>query len=130
MEQRTAPPRLEPEYLYLLICIQVLQDGVIDDEEQEYLDHLRTVLGISDKESGDLLARARAEYENGHLVEGGNLDPETAFESACVLAWADGWLEEKEKILLRLVGRIFKLSEDRANEIMASTRAGSPAKSS
>ena len=113
--------------LFRLACLEVYRDNQVDEEERVFLQRLQQLLRIPPEMAKEILAEAKAYCATNPSPEAGPLEPVTLFDLACQLAWADGELEDREKMILIGLGKFLELAPDRCEAILASHAPAAPA---
>lgn len=108
--------------LFRLACLEVFRDGQVDEPERELLKRLQQALRIPPEAAQGILAEARTYCLENPSPEAGPLEPETLFDLASQLAWADGELEDREQKILLALGQVLALEPARCQEILARHR--------
>ena len=99
---------------FMLVLVEVMRDGVIEDAEKRFLENLKKFLKISDEDYNKMYNHVLKQIAlKGKLDKGesGKFNPKRVFRNLCKAALRDGVLQDSEKKILIAASKLFKISE-------------------
>jgi Flp pilus assembly protein TadD len=106
-----------------ILLEEVYRGGTASEEERKTVRYLRKALKLEDDAYKAVKARVKELFKAGQLAGPGEMDPVRVYRRAIELAYADGKVSGKERVYLKVLGKVLWITPEEHARVVRELKA-------